>query len=119
MQRLIDPRRGQKTVSDYYNTTARHGRVLEQLNLRAKSQNALVLTWFLDHHKPASPHEIKRHVFRHTRVPITSVRRAITTLERKYSMLVKTNERVPTPYPPHLEHRWELSDDAKQRDLFE
>ena len=67
-------------MPDYYNTNREEGKTLAGSILNAKSQQDLVLEFFEQYPGiPWPPHKVWEHVFTH-KVPLTSVRRAITNL---------------------------------------
>lgn len=76
---------------DYYNTTKLAGPGLKESTGKAKKQKDQILALFKGTRRPMSPATIWEHYgFKEKNVPITSVRRAITNLE-KDGFLTKTD----------------------------
>ena len=76
----------------YYNTNRESGETLQESCQKTKTQEEMVLGFFQLAPDPWPPHAVRSIVF-NNRVPLTSVRRAITnlTLEGK---LIKTDTMV-------------------------
>jgi hypothetical protein len=92
----------------FYNTTSLTGRDLVQHEMRAGTQNALILQCFRD--RPLAlltPFEVRQICHLHT-TPITSVRRAMTTLTKPpFEYLEKTRTRRMGEYG-ELNFTWRL-----------
>jgi len=80
---------------DFYNTTNLTGEELAQERANCKGQEKDVLDLYHRHNETAaSPEDIHQHynyLKGDNRTPLTSIRRAITTLTKK-GLLVKTDE---------------------------
>jgi hypothetical protein len=78
----------------YYNTTKQTGKKLAEREYNARAQEARVLAFFQDG-KPHSPSQIwKAYCLQFAPIPITSIRRAISTLTIKRKKLAKTEEQI-------------------------
>lgn len=77
----------------YFNTTAQAGELLRQHKACAKGQDLLVLSAFLSAGSPLGPSEVHQALARtgaiSSHVPITSIRRSVTTLTQR-GLLEKT-----------------------------
>lgn len=81
----------------YFNTTNERGQQLNDSRLKVATQNEIVLTYFKAHKaRFLSPSDVWQNCFNGS-VPLTSVRRAITNLERS-GMLKKTDVKIPGIY---------------------
>ena len=93
----------------YFPTTRMTDREIKEREIRAGSQNAQILQIFRDHPGQSfTPFEIRNIWFArlYRDVPITSIRRAITTLT-KLGYLVMTSEMRPGQYG-ESNHTWRL-----------
>jgi hypothetical protein len=95
----------------YYNTTNQRGRPLEESQTKTETQEDRVLKIFkLVSDRPMGPNIVMRMYNNHfTSTPITSIRRAITNLTIKGS-LVKHDAMEMGGYGK-LEHTWKLPAD--------
>ena len=94
-------------MRDYYNTNRLSGDELGSAISAAQSQQDMILAHFRNHpFKKFAPHEVLNILF-NERTPITSIRRAITNLE-KDGHLIKTNHRIKGEYGAPV-HTWRLS----------
>lgn len=75
-------------MSGYYNTTNLKGAILKKNRKKAKTQEQIILAWFKKRKKAYTPCEVRDKCLKNT--PLTSVRRAITTLTEK-GLLEKTS----------------------------
>ena len=97
----------------YYNTTNSTGEELAKYKAKAASQEEMIMYAF-GCFGSASPSEVNTKVFAN-RIPITSVRRALTNLTNE-GRLVKTGTQVSGPYG-RPEFVWKLAMKG-QGDLF-
>lgn len=70
------------TQLDFFNTISLTGDQLKECRQNTMTQNERVLNIFKEYQKPFTPfqvHDIYRQIY-HTNTPITSIRRAITSL---------------------------------------
>lgn len=90
----------------YWNTNKLAGESLSQAIEKAKTQETKILLFFKSHpHKSFAPHEIGLCLeFFLKRTPITSIRRAITNLERS-GQLMKTDRMINGQYGKPV-HTW-------------
>lgn len=89
----------------FYNTTHLDGADLAEAERVTGAQNLAVLAFFRAHPTDLyAPHEVQVHAL--PTAPITSVRRAITTLERR-GFLEKTRTMRPGPFG-RAAHCWRL-----------
>ena len=106
-------------MSSYYNTTRSFGEELVLYESKASSQERVIIAWMQSRHiaRGWTPEEIRDVVFKR-RIPITSVRRAITNLTNA-GMLEKTSVQRKGDYgrPCHV---WMLKSPAQpiQRQLL-
>ena len=97
----------------YYNTTKEDGSSLDRYRTSAKKQDAAIRDHFAGNANVAmTPSVVWSQVF-DRRVPLTSVRRAITTLTNQ-GVLRKLDEKGKGPYGRD-EHYWIYNE---QQDLF-
>ena len=85
-------------MKDHYNTTNESGQVLKDSKKKALTQQERILRYFKTFHflKHETPDSVCKYVF-NNRVPITSVRRAMTNLTDA-GLLEKTNTKRPGRY---------------------
>lgn len=77
----------------FFNTINITGKELKEAQLGVKSQNELILDLFKNNpNKEYTPFEVHSALFGSDQVPVTSVRRAMTTLE-KNGDIVKTDKK--------------------------
>ena len=94
----------QDPVTDtYYNTTSQKGEDLKERHKKVGKQNAEVLA-IMRKLGLATPSQV--HSSMSTSAPLTSIRRAISTLTDE-GLLIKTEEKVMGPYK-HPEHVWKV-----------
>lgn len=93
----------------FFNTSRLQGEELKQATKKAYTQNEAVFEVFRYCNMAISPSHCLMLLESRTRMTwlITSVRRAITTLE-KQGRLVKTNVQVPSPYRGK-EYLWKIN----------
>lgn len=95
----------------FYNTTNLAGPKLKAREIKAGTQNAVILQWFRQHPGQLfTPFDIIKHCFDgrgYFIAPITSIRRALTDLT-KLGYLEKTDERRPGEYGD-LNYCWRLA----------
>ena len=85
-------------ASTYYDTTNAHAGQLELFTKKAASQNALMLRYFkLNKGYPKTASDVHIRVFCGMNVPLTSTRRALSTLARR-GHLVKLQSGKPGHY---------------------
>lgn len=96
----------------YFNTTETTGSQLNEYTAKACNQNDLIMTYFEDHPGKHTPSQVQQAVL--PGAPITSVRRAITTLT-DHGKLRKTTEQITGPYG-RPEYLWKLP--TTQGELF-
>lgn len=103
--------------SEYFNTTDVHGSELIDFCNKAHGQAARILAFFEQSPRLGyTPSVVRRLVFADS-VPITSVRRAMTTLTNA-GELKKTDRQRQGPYD-HPEHVWQLAErPPEQRELL-
>jgi hypothetical protein len=105
-------------IKSYYNTNNEIGKQLAKSEKKALSQEEVILSLF-NVYKLLSPSFIQsiwiNGVDRKVAPPITSVRRAITTLTNK-GLLKKTNKMVKGSYDKN-EHCWTLAGPRKMEQL--
>ena len=89
----------------YHNTTESSGQTLDLYEHRASSQEQNILNWFKHYQRPHRPSQIQKLLF-YGRVPITSVRRAMSNLTEQ-GELGKSTEQVKGPYG-RPEYKWKL-----------
>lgn len=89
------------TQPPYFNTVPEQGSTLTDYTDKAGEQNQRVLE-FMRRARRASPSQV--HQFMADRSPLTSIRRAMTTLAHE-GLLLKTEEKVLGPYGRN-EHVW-------------
>jgi len=100
-------------MSGYYNTTQLGGEHLRSARAAAAKQDAQIATWFrINQNTAATPSTIWSLVFER-KVPLTSVRRSMTTLTNR-GVLRKMEEQAPGIYG-RPEHYWVYNE---QQDLF-
>jgi predicted ArsR family transcriptional regulator len=87
----------------YYNTTSAQGDLLKSYRMKASTQEDLILDCAMSHGCSFASSEAQLSVFQN-KVPLTSVRRAITNLT-KYGALEKTDKQSQGPYG-RPEHKW-------------
>lgn len=95
------------TNKTFFNTTHESGGVLKEMTATAGKQNQEVLS-IMRKLKSATPSQVHRAYG--TTTPITSIRRAMTTLTGD-GHLVKTEEKILSP-SKRPEHIWKLSDNG-------
>lgn len=97
-----------KTIKTmYYNTTNERGAQLTDSRLKAASQNEVIFAYFKYHKRSLfNPSAVWRNCFNED-IPLTSVRRAITTLEHE-GKLKKTDIKTPGIYGKDT-HTWTLA----------
>ena len=94
--------------ADFFNTTSESGATLKEYRAKAGKQERLILNFFaLSIRSRFSPSYVHAMLYGDT-APITSVRRAMTSLTKK-GLLVKTDEKVDGPYG-RPEYLWRLAD---------
>lgn len=95
----------------YYNTNRERNPVLMQSQLKALSQQEIILLSFMKSHTPDSftPDEIHEIIFIDNGTPPTSVRRAITNLTNA-GHLVKTDKKRMGRYGKMV-HTWRYNAD--------
>jgi hypothetical protein len=90
----------------FYNTTNLAGPKLKAREIKTGTQNAVILQWFKENPgRLYTPFDIKHNCFLFN-TPITSIRRAMTTLT-DMGYLEKTDERRPGLYGD-LNYCWRL-----------
>jgi predicted ArsR family transcriptional regulator len=90
----------------HYNTTKEKGRSLRHYRAKAETQDEQILEYFRRHpSRLASPSQLLESVFAN-RIPVTSVRRALSTLTTS-SKLIKTDRKVTGLYG-RPEYLWRL-----------
>lgn len=94
-------------MSSYYNTTNLNGTELKKRRSKADSQDKIILSFFREHKRRMTASEVWINAFNTDEVPITSVRRSISTLNREGKIL-KTNERKQGIYGAS-EYLWEIN----------
>lgn len=82
-------------TDSYYNTTHETGDTLDLFEVKARTQEDIIMAFFVRTGRPWSPSQVWQEVMQ--RAPLTSVRRAITNLERA-GQLVKTTQKVQGAY---------------------
>lgn len=89
-------------MDSHHNTTYETGATLDLFEVKAQTQESIILRFFLRTNRAWSPSQV------HCRTlpghPLTSVRRAITNLERN-GHLIKTDRKVQGVYG-RPEHVW-------------
>jgi len=87
----------------YYNTTNEKGETLKRNKRKGKRQDEKLLEWFTNYQygTPSQAHACMPNS------PLTSVRRAISSLTEK-GLLVKTDKKRVGPYGRH-EYIWKLA----------
>lgn len=103
-----------KNGFSYFDTTDTRGPLLDQYEEAAKNQEQSILVLFKTH-KRLSPSEAFK-LYAMLNVPITSIRRAITNLE-KNNRLRKLKYQVDGMYG-RKEYVWEYIEHSKQLTLF-
>lgn len=104
----------------FHNTTNEGGSQLQRYQNQALSQERRLLIYFKDDYKYhgsymlVTPTAALKHVFSN-KVPITSVRRALSNLTRDGKLIMTGKAMGPYGRP---EHYWRLVDQAPQRELF-
>jgi len=98
----------------FYNTISLEARELQKAEQQAKSQDQKILQFFIQkgYEYACAPSAVRRRLFCDT-VPLTSVRRAMTTLT-KNGDLVKLNAKIIGPYGKP-EHIWAISGKWKSK----
>lgn len=95
----------------FHNTTCLEGSALRRREIRAGSQNSVILAYFQASMGIFTPNEILERLVLigliAPNTPITSIRRAMTDLT-KLGYLVKTDERRPGEYG-ELNYCWKLA----------
>lgn len=89
----------------HYNTTAETGQMRMRFEVAAGKQDAAVLEFFRDFPGEYSPSEIQKNVL--PKAPLTSVRRAMSTLTKK-GLLEKTDAKRMGPYG-RPEYKWRIA----------
>ena len=100
----------------YFNTTKETGPQLAIYRDRARTQEERIRDWFalaLEHYTPS---EILAHVFPDERIPLTSVRRAVSVLTEK-GYLVKTEKKRAGAYG-RREYCWRRRQAPRQLNLL-
>lgn len=78
----------------YYNTTNLHNPELKECQEKAKTQDEIVLAFFQKYEGSNwSPDEVHRYL-KLPRVPLTSIRRAISNLEHSGRLVKTGNQRI-------------------------
>lgn len=95
----------------FFNTTHEQGEQLDMFVQHANSQDEKILRYFQTNKKMFSPSQVWKHVFDRS-IPITSVRRAMTSLAND-GKLIKTNHKIAGPFG-RPEYLWGI---AGQRGL--
>ncbi len=91
----------------YYNTTHEEGQQLSLYEGLARTQDERIYEYFHNNwHAEMSPSQVQ-NCLAMTDVPLTSIRRAITSLTNE-GKLVKTDRKVRGPYG-RPEHCWRLA----------
>ena len=81
-------------MNNHYNTTNLKGDELKEKNHKAGKQADKILKYFKRIKQPMTPSDIHLNLFDES-TPLTSVRRAITTLTNRDEVLVKTeNQKI-------------------------
>lgn len=94
----------------YFNTNRLEGEKLQQAKIKAGTQNAEILELFqAEPDRAMTPFQVQWELQWH-RVPITSIRRAMTTLT-KLGYLEKTEEMEEGKYGTE-NHKWKLRREA-------
>lgn len=104
--------------NSYHNTTLESGATLDKRERKAKSQEDLILDYFQRrYHFGRSPSQVQQRLGLQ-RVPITSIRRAMTNLTAR-GKLIKTDAKVDGPFG-HQEYLWKLNRHwpDQQQELF-
>lgn len=92
----------------HYNTTAATGTQLELYRSKNTAQNDRILSYMRQRPDTGfSPEQIREIVFRHHNTPLTSIRRALSTLTRK-GYLIKTDNKRWTSYGRKA-HLWTIN----------
>ena len=103
-------------MKDYHNTINEQGQELTQSRRKARSQQEIVLEYFKQWPAPRTPFEIQERVL--PRAPITSVRRAMTNLEKAGELIKAPGCMIPERYGKK-NHAWALAPkEQEQRRLF-
>ena len=97
----------------FHNSTQVRGKLLDTYENIAISQEKRILNWFQTYEQSASPTRVGDSVFKGEAVPITSVRRALSNLERDHSLV--RDGQVKGPYG-RMEGVYTLP--KGQKDLF-
>lgn len=80
-------------MKTFFNTTEACGEELQQYTKKASTQDEVVEAYYLAFLTAASPEQVWLHCYKDTSVPLTSVRRSVSNLE-KAGKLMKNNEKV-------------------------
>lgn len=93
-----------KTPAKFHNTVGIQGEFLFEAEQRCESQQEKVLTFFKNHPGMGfTPFDVHKALF-DSKTPITSVRRAITNLQRA-GWIIKTDMKVIQQYGM-VNHKW-------------
>jgi hypothetical protein len=92
-------------MKTFFNTTEACGEELRQYTKKASTQDEVVEAFFLTSPAAASPEQVWLHCYKGTTVPLTSVRRSVSNLE-KAGKLMKNNEKVTGKWI-HVKHKRE------------
>ena len=100
----------------FFNTIEETGQSLVQSTKKAKNQQDIIYSYFVQTNRPLSPSMVLNEL--NLNCPITSIRRAITNLTDA-GKIIKTDQYVKGNYGK-LEHLWELATEPieKQQCLF-
>lgn len=79
----------------YFNTTNESGERLKEYKAKASTQNKAVLECLVGHKRPMAASQV--HESMATGAPLTSIRRALNTLEND-GLIMKTGDKVKSPY---------------------
>ncbi len=94
-------------MSDYYNTTNESGKKLKEYKSKAASGCDKILKYFKKVGKPMTPSDVHMNLFDES-TPLTSTRRAISTLTNVHNKLRMTEDKKMGIYGRD-EHYWELN----------
>jgi len=100
----------------FFNTIEETGQSLVQSTKKAKNQQDIIYSYFVQTNRPLSPSMVLNEL--NLNCPITSIRRAITNLTDA-GKIIKTDQYVKGNYGK-LEHLWELATEPieEQQCLF-
>jgi len=105
-------------MSSYYNTTELTREDKIKYTSKAKAQESEIRSWFLHTNNENTPSEIWEKLF-DKKIPITSVRRAMTNLTNGTSPFLKKTAKKRNGFYGKPEHVWKIYyRDEKQVGLF-